>query len=409
MQHPVFYRTFSAYFDRRYMGTATTTSLQDAVYGEYQERYGATPLLVRSPGRVNLIGEHTDYNQGLVLPAAIDKNIIVAIGKREDSAIQLYALDQRESYYVDIDALERSPLLWPDYILGVVQQLKQQGHHLAGFNLVFGGDIPQGAGLSSSAALECATAFALNELFGLGITRLDIALTAQAAENEFVGVKCGLMDQFASVFGQEQRLIKLDCEDFSYEYIPFNSPDLRIVLFDTQVKHSLASSAYNERREQCERGVALIQQYQPRVKSLRDATIRQLDEYVKPVDATVYNRCHYVVSEIKRLQDGCEDLKKDDFATFGKRMFETHEGLQHLYEVSCDELDILVDLVRGNDAVLGARMMGGGFGGCTINLVKVDRVQAVVDTVVAAYKEKTGRIAQAYIVNISAGTNAILH
>lgn len=279
---------------------------------------------------------------------------------------------------------------------------------MAGFNLVFGGDIPQGAGLSSSAALECATAFALNELYGLGIPRLDIALTAQAAENEFVGVKCGLMDQFASVFGQEQRLIKLDCADFSYEYIPFNNPDLCIVLFDTQVKHSLASSAYNERREQCEHGVTLIKQHHPHVKSLRDATIEQLDEHVKPIDATVYNRCHYVVSEIKRLQDACDDLKMDDFTTFGKRMFETHDGLQHLYEVSCDELDILVDLVRDNDAVLGARMMGGGFGGCTINLVKVDAVRGVVDAVTAAYNEKTGRTAQAYIANISAGTNVIL-
>ncbi len=390
------------------MDTEVMTSLRDAVCDKYNERYSATPLLVRSPGRVNLIGEHTDYNQGLVLPAAIDKNIIVAIGKRDDNTIELYALDQQESFQADLDKLERSPLLWPDYISGVVQQLQQRGHHVGGFNLVFGGDIPQGAGLSSSAALECATAFALNELFDLGISRLDIALTAQAAENEFVGVKCGLMDQFASVFGQEHRLIKLDCADFSHEYIPFNNPDLRIVLFDTQVKHSLASSAYNERREQCERGVALIQPHHPSVKSLRDVTVEQLDEYVKPVDATVYNRCHYVVSEIKRLQDGCDDLKKDDFATFGKRMFETHDGLQHLYEVSCDELDILVDLVRDKDAVLGARMMGGGFGGCTINLVKVGGVRAVVDHVVAAYREKTGRTAQAYIANISAGTNVIL-
>ncbi|MGV3761230.1 galactokinase [Parapedobacter sp.] len=391
------------------MSTTTTISLQGMVYEKYAALYGATPLLVWSPGRVNLIGEHTDYNRGLVLPAAIDKHIIVAIGKRADSAIQLYALDQGESFQANLGALGRSPLLWPDYIMGVVQQLQRQDHHLGGFNLVFGGDIPQGAGLSSSAALECATAFALNELFHLGLSRLDIALSAQKAENEFVGVKCGLMDQFASVFGQEQRLIKLDCADFSYEYIPFNNPDLCIVLFDTQVKHSLASSAYNERREQCERGVALIQRHHPHVKSLRDATIRQLDEHVKPADATVYNRCHYVVSEIKRLQDGCDDLKKDDFATFGKRMFETHDGLQHLYEVSCHELDILVDLVRNNDAVLGARMMGGGFGGCTINLVKVDQVQRVVDTVTAAYHEKTGRDTQAYIAHISAGTDVILN
>jgi len=391
------------------MSITTTTSLRDAVYEKYRKLYDDTPLLVRSPGRVNLIGEHTDYNQGLVLPAAIDKNIILAIGRRQDDAIRLYALDQQESFDAALDALERSPMLWPDYILGVVQQLQQRGYLIGGFNLVFGGDIPQGAGLSSSAALECATAFALNELFGLGISRLDIALTAQAAENDFVGVKCGLMDQFASVFGQEQRLIKLDCADFSYEYIPFNNPDLRIVLFDTQVKHSLASSAYNERREQCEHGVALVQQHHPSVKSLRDATLEQLDEYVKPVDAVVYNRCRYVVSEIKRLQDGCEDLKNDDFAAFGKRMFETHEGLQHLYEVSCNELDVLVDLVRGNDAVLGARMMGGGFGGCTINLVKAERVQHVVDTVTAAYNEKTGLTAQAYVANISAGTNVILN
>ena len=387
---------------------ATTADLKGAVYKKYQELHGNTPLLVRSPGRVNLIGEHTDYNQGLVLPAAIDKNIIVAIGKRNDNVIQLYALDQQQSYSVNLHAITRSPILWPDYILGVVQQLQEHGHQLMGFNLVFGGDIPQGAGLSSSAALECATAFALNELFGLGISRLDIALTAQAAENEFVGVKCGLMDQFASVFGREQRLIKLDCADFSYEYIPFNNPGLCIVLFDTQVKHSLASSAYNERREQCERGVALVQQHYPHVKSLRDVTIEQLDEYVRPEDITVYNRCRYVVSEIKRLEDGCNDLKNDDFVAFGKRMFETHDGLQHLYEVSCEELDTLIALVRDNDAVLGARMMGGGFGGCTINLVKIDQVQITVDTVTAAYNKRTGRIAQAYIAEISAGTNTIL-
>ncbi len=383
------------------------TSLSDSVNENYQTRFNDTPLLVRSPGRVNLIGEHTDYNNGLVLPAAIDKNIILAIGKRADDEIHLYSLDQGETHITVLDQLERSPLLWPDYILGVVQQFVKRGHGLGGFNLVFGGDIPQGAGLSSSAALECATAFALNELFSLGIERLEIALIAQAAENEFVGVKCGLMDQFASVFGQEQRLIKLDCADFSHEYIPFNTPDLKIVLFDTQVKHSLASSAYNERREQCEYGVSLIQKHHPEVQSLRNASIAQLDRYVKPVDEVVHNRCLYVVSEIKRLQDGCEDLKRDDFESFGKRMFETHDGLQHLYEVSCDELDVLVDLVRNNSAVLGARMMGGGFGGCTINLVKADQVQAVVDTVTKAYGEKTGKKAQAYIASISAGTNII--
>ncbi|WP_257670727.1 galactokinase [Parapedobacter tibetensis] len=389
------------------MDTTTVASLQGSVNEKYQHLFNDTPLLVRSPGRVNLIGEHTDYNNGLVLPAAIDKNIILAIGKRGDRAIHLHSLDQEQTHIATLDSLERSQLLWPDYILGVIQQLAQRGHTMQGVNLVFGGDIPQGAGLSSSAALECATAFALNELFGLGIQRLEIALTAQAAENEFVGVKCGLMDQFASVFGQEQRLIKLDCRDFSHEYIPFNNPDLRIVLFDTQVKHSLASSAYNERREQCEYGVSLIQKHHPDVKSLRDANIEQLKRHVKPVDEVVYNRCFYVVSEIKRLQDGCDDLKKDDFESFGKRMFETHHGLQHLYEVSCDELDILVDLVRDYDAVLGARMMGGGFGGCTINLVKAPHVDEIVKTVSEGYLAKTGKNPQVYIAQLSAGTSII--
>ena len=392
---------------KRYMDIATVGPLRECIERKYRELFGAEPLLVRAPGRINLIGEHTDYNGGLVLPAAINKQIVLAVGKRDDFAIQLYAQDQQQSYGVHMGELAKSTMLWPDYVLGVVQQLLQQGCRLTGFNLVFGGDIPQGAGLSSSAALECATAFALNELFGLGMSRLDLARIAQAAENEFVGVKCGLMDQFASMFGREQQLIKLDCSDFSYEYIPFNSHDLRIVLFDTRVKHSLASSAYNERREQCEQGVALVQRHHPEVKSLRDVTRQQLETYVKPVDETVYGRCRYVVSEIARLRDGCDDLKKGDFLSFGRKMFETHEGLKHLYEVSCDELDILVGLVADDDAVLGARMMGGGFGGCTINLVKADQVQRVADAVTAAYSKKTGQSALVYVADISAGTDVI--
>lgn len=389
------------------MNTTTATTLPDSVFQTYQSLFSNTPLLVRSPGRINLIGEHTDYNQGLVLPAAIDRHIMAAIGKRGDDTIHLHALDQSQTYQTQLETLKRSEWLWPHYMLGVVDQLLKKGYTLGGFNLVFAGDIPQGAGLSSSAALECAVAFALNELFSLRIPKLTLARIAQAAENEFVGVNCGLMDQFASVFGKEQQLIKLDCYNFSYEYIPFNNPDFQIVLFDTQVKHSLASSAYNERRKQCEYGVSLIQKHHPEIKSLRDATPEQVDRYVKPMDQVVYNRCRYVVSEINRVNDGCDDLKNGDFESFGKRMFETHDGLQHLYEVSCDELDLLVDLVRDNDAVLGARMMGGGFGGCTINLVRADRVQEVVETVSKTYHEKTDKKAQVYIADISAGTSIV--
>lgn len=374
----------------------------------FVEKFGQDPLIVRSPGRVNLIGEHTDYNDGLVLPAAINKNVYLAINKNNTNKLRLYAVDLTDSFETTVDAIKKTDKLWPDYILGVIEQLQLNNYNIKeGVDIAFTGDIPQGAGLSSSAALECATAFALSTLFDLNLTKLDIALLSQAAENQFVGVNCGLMDQFASVFGKEQHLIKLDCADYSYEYIPFNTTDIKILLLDTQVKHSLASSAYNERREQCEEGVRLINQHETSVTSLRQASEEMLLKYVKPVDEIVYKRCSYVVAEISRLQLACEDLKKDDFAAFGKRMFETHEGLEKQYEVSCKELDLLVQLVRNNPYVLGARMMGGGFGGCTINLVKADKAEEVAHKVAAAYKEQTGIDIPYYIAEINSGTSIV--
>jgi galactokinase len=369
--------------------------------------YQQSPLLVRSPGRVNLIGEHTDYNMGFVLPASISKAIYLGIQKRHDDEIHLVSFDLDDQHQTDLQNITRSGKLWPDYILGVIEQFQKAGAKFSGFNLVFGGDIPTGAGLSSSAALECAAGFAFNELFKFGFDKIDIVKMAQAAENQFVGVKCGIMDQFASVFGREKHLVRLDCRSLEYTYIPFNDDEIEIVLFNTNVKHSLASSAYNERRAQCERGVQLISQHHPQVKSLRDATEEMLSKYVKPVDQVVYNRCHYVVSEIQRLLDGCEDLEKADLAAFGKRMFETHAGLRDLYEVSCPELDHLVDLVSGNPAVYGARMMGGGFGGCTINLVKKESVDDLIKHVTIGYKDLTGKDAHTYIANIQNGTSLI--
>lgn len=372
------------------------------------EKFSQNPLIVRSPGRVNLIGEHTDYNEGLVLPAAINKNVYLAIAKNNTDKVRLYAIDLSDSFETTVDAIKKTDKLWPDYILGVIEQLQLNNYAInEGFDIAFSGDIPQGAGLSSSAALECATAFALSTLFELHINKLDIALLSQAAENQFVGVNCGLMDQFASVFGKEQHLVKLDCADYSYEYIPFKTSDIKILLLDTQVKHSLASSAYNERREQCEEGVRLISRHHPSVTSLRRATEEMLLKYVKPVDEIVYRRCSYVVAEIARLQLACEDLKKDDFKAFGQRMFETHEGLEKQYEVSCKELDLLVQLVKGNQYVLGARMMGGGFGGCTINLVKADKAEEVAQQVAAAYKEQTGIEIPYYIAEINSGTSIV--
>lgn len=385
----------------------TETSRYETIRSVFAERFGEEHILVRSPGRVNLIGEHTDYNQGLVLPAAINKDIVMAIGRRDDDAIHLYSIDQNDSYQTTTRAWERSPTLWPDYVIGVVQQLFKRDYLIGGFNLVFGGNIPLGAGLSSSAALECATTFALSELFDLRLEKLDIALISQAAENEFVGVKCGLMDQFASVFGKEGQLIKLDCRDFSYEYIPFQQDGYKIVLFDTQVKHSLASSAYNKRREECEYGVSLIARKNPHVESLREATLEQVETLIKPIDEVVYRRCRYVVSEIQRLQDASTDLQGGNIHTFGRRMFNTHDGLQYDYEVSCRELDILVDIVRKDSAVMGARMMGGGFGGCTINLVKTEELDRVVREVNDQYEVRTGLVARTYIGQVAPGTSRL--
>lgn len=376
----------------------------ESIASKFQELFDKAPLIVRSPGRVNLIGEHTDYNQGLVLPAAINKNIFVAAGIRADREIHLHSLDLGESYTGNLDNMTASGKLWPDYLLGVADQLVKHGHILQGFNIVFAGDIPQGAGLSSSAALECATAFALNKLYALGLDKMALAKTAQHAENEFVGVKCGLMDQFASTFGQNKSVIKLDCRSFEYEYIPFLATDIKVVLLDTRVTHSLATSAYNERRAQCEKGVELIREHAGEVHSLRDATPAMLDEFVRPYDELIFRRCSYVVSEIRRVEDAAADLRNNDFEAFGKRMYASHDGLQHLYEVSCAELDVLVDLVRDDTLVLGARMMGGGFGGCTINLVQSGHVDTLIERVSKNYFEQTGLELKAYVSEIAAGT-----
>jgi galactokinase len=380
------------------------TDYPKSIRDKFIELFGQNPLIVRSPGRINLIGEHLDYNMGFVLPAAINKAIWLGIQKREDHTICIHSFDYNEDYSCEINQIARSGKLWPDYILGVIEQI-QKAHKLShGFNLVFGGDIPPGAGLSSSAALACATGFALNELFQLNYAKMDLVRIGQAAENEFVGVKCGIMDQFASVFGKKEHLIRLDCRSLEYVYVPFHLKDIKILLFDTRVKHSLADSAYNERREQCEKGVSIIGKFHPEVKSLRDASQKMLDTYIKAVDEIVYRRCTYVVSEIKRLLNGCEDLEKDDLISFGKRMFETHTGLKDLYEVSCAELDLLVDLVKENPDVLGARMMGGGFGGCTINLVKAKAANDLVKKVTDAYLSETGKEMLVYEVGIEDGT-----
>lgn len=373
----------------------------------FNEHFEAPDMIVRSPGRINLIGEHTDYNMGFVLPASIDKAIYFAIQRREDRGIHLIAADLDQSYDTSLDNLVPSGLQWPDFILGVVEQLTRNGYTLQGFNAVIGGDVPLGAGLSSSAAVECAVVFALNELQVLGIDKKNMVLYAQKAENEFVGLQCGIMDQFASMFGREGKVVKLDCRSLEYEYMPFPSEKTDILLLDTGVKHSLASTEYNLRRQECEKGVELIAQRYPAVKSLRDADMDMVNACLAGGDPVVYKRCKFVVEEIQRLQNACEDLRNEAFASFGSKMFATHYGLSREYEVSCPEADALVEMARSQTYVLGARMMGGGFGGCTINLVEKGRAGMLAEELAPKYFERFNRELKSYFVSIEEGTSLV--
>lgn len=378
-----------------------------AISDTFSQLFSTQPLIVRSPGRVNIIGEHTDYNEGFVLPAAIDKAIYIAIGKRDDDKVMLHSQEFREDHASSLHNLQRSSKHWPDYILGVTDQLMKKGCPLKGFNLVVDGNVPIGAGLSSSAAVECATIFALNELFGLQLSKLDMVRMAQKAEHEFAGVKVGIMDMFASMFGKKDHAIRLDCRSLDYEYEPLRLEGIRILLLNTNVKHSLSSSEYNTRRAQCEQGVEWVREHHPGVRSLRDATPDMLDKWVAPRDPVIYKRCRYVVEEIQRLLQGCEDLRRGDIAALGAKMFRTHEGLSREYEVSCPELDFLVDAVKGNPAILGARMMGGGFGGCTINLIKEDAIDELVKRISVSYQKQMGLELTAYVARIEDGTAVI--
>jgi galactokinase len=384
-----------------------TFSLAHTVKKRYLELFAQEPVVVRSPGRVNIIGEHTDYNEGFVLPAAIDKAAYVAAGRRSDDAIRLYAEELDETFETTLSALAPSDKGWPNYILGVADQFLKSGHALSGFNMVLSADVPIGAGLSSSAAIECATGFALNELFQTAIPRLELVKMAQRAEHLFAGVRVGIMDMFASSFGKKDHVIKLDCRSLDFEYVPFKLEGIKIVLFNSNVEHSLASSEYNTRRQQCEAGAALIKKHHPEVNSLRDATMEMLRQYVEPADALIYKRCKYVVEEKERLLQGCEDLTRGDIKALGQKMFQTHDGLSKEYEVSCKELDFLVDRVRNNEAVLGARMMGGGFGGCTINLVREEAIEELVRETTNAYGAQMNLELITYIAQIEDGTSVI--
>jgi len=369
--------------------------------------FGVVPLLFKSPGRINIIGEHTDYNGGFVLPAAINKAVYIAISKRADDEIHLYSKSYQQSCVSSTRNIAKTETGWANYILGVANEFVKAGYEVAGFNLYVDGDVPLGSGLSSSAAVECATACALNHINNLGIAKMDLALLSQQAEHLFAGVNCGIMDQFASVFGKKDHAILLDCRSMEYEYTPLNLDGYKLVLLNTNVKHSLSDSAYNNRREQCEQGVAWVREYVPSVTSLRDVELSMLEKYVKPQGQDVYNKCRYVVEEIERVQTAVVKLRDGNLQALGELMFETHDGLSKDYQVSCKELDFLVDQVRNLDFVLGARMMGGGFGGCTINILKDEEIDALIEKLSKLYLETFGLSLGSYVVETADGSGMI--
>ena len=375
-----------------------------AITTQFNKRYGREFSLYASPGRVNLIGEHTDYNGGFVFPGAIDKLIVAAIKPNDTDIVRVYSYDMKETAEFALD--EKPTASWALYIYGVISEISKRGLKVGGFDCVFGGDIPIGSGLSTSAALESTFAFALNDLFNLGLARIDMALIGQAAEHNAVGVRCGIMDQFASVFGETDHLIRLDCRSLEYELVPFHPKNCRLVLLDTQVKHNLAASEYNIRRAECEEGVATIQKKHPQVKLLRDVSLDLLNDFKKELKESTYRRCRYVIEENQRLLDACEALKHDNYTEFGKKMYGSHEGLSKEYNVSCKELDFLVSIAIKNGA-LGARMMGGGFGGCTINLLEESHYAAFVEEAIAAYKIEFNKAPKIYEVKIGKGSHKI--
>ncbi len=373
---------------------------------EFKQRYNKEPLIVAAPGRVNLIGEHTDYNEGFVLPGAVDKRIYVAVAPNNSETVNVFANQFNESFSFSLANIEPHRG-WMNYLLGVAYYVQQAGKKIGGVDVMIDGDIPVGAGMSSSAALCSGWGFALSELFGANLSRMELAFIGQRTEHNFVGLQCGIMDQFASLHGKKGHVIKLDCRSMEYEYIPFNFSDYRIVLVNSMVSHSLAGTEYNVRRQQCGEGIAVLKKHYPDIKSLRDVSPAQLEAHKQELDPIVYDRCSYVVNEKERLLAGCAALQKGDLSAFGQLMFATHEGLSKKYEVSCAELDFLANEARNIKAVAGARMMGGGFGGCTINIVKADAVDSFTQHMQKAFASRFSKTPEVYVTQVEDGVKII--
>lgn len=368
---------------------------------------GTTGTLYTSPGRINLIGEHTDYNGGFVFPGAIDKGMMAELKPNGTDKVRAYSIDLKDYVEFGLNEEDAPRASWARYIFGVCREMIKRGIEVKGFNTAFAGDVPLGAGMSSSAALESTYAYALNDLFGDNkLDKFTLAQVGQATEHNYCGVKCGIMDQFASVFGKRDHLIRLDCRSLEYQYYPFKPEGYKLVLLDSVVKHELASSAYNKRRQSCEAAVTAIRKHHPEVEFLRDANMDMLNEARPDISEEDYMRAEYVIEEIQRVLDVCEALERGDYETVGQKMYETHEGMSKLYEVSCEELDFLNECARQH-GVTGSRVMGGGFGGCTINLVKEELYEVFIREAKASFTQRFNRTPKVYDVIIGDGARRV--
>ena len=381
-------------------------TIATSVLKTFTEKFAVTPKLYFSPGRINLIGEHVDYNDGFVMPAAINKGIYYAIAENNSEEINFYAVDFNEALNINTTDIKRMDG-WKNYVLSVVNEFLMLGVKVPGFNCVFAGDIPRGSGMSSSAAVEGGMAYALNEILGTNLDRMKLALLCQRAEHNFPQVNCGIMDQFANMMGKKDNVLLLDCRSMEYQYFPLHLNGYKIVLLNSNVEHALVSGEYNLRRQRCEQGLKILQA-QLKINSFRNIEdVAALQTCQSLMEQKVYDCCLYVVEEIARAKKAAQFLQQDNLIEFGKLMFATHQGLSKLYEVSCKELDFLVKLAAENNDIIGSRLMGGGFGGCTINIVKEAGVKTFIDTATEAYQQKFNIKLEAYITETGDGTYQI--
>jgi galactokinase len=375
---------------------------------KFRNHFSGTPRMFAAPGRVNLIGEHTDYNDGYVFPMALNFYTHVAIAPRTDRNVQIWSENMQEVIMFSLDQNSGQRRHWSDYIAGVANELEKAGYGLPGADMYIESEVPVGSGLSSSAALEMSTALALLSLIDAEMAGADLARLGQRAENHFVGMNCGIMDQFISVHGQADHALLLDCRSLDYVHVPLPSSDARLVVCNTMVKHELGSSEYNKRRAECEEGVRLMEKTFNGITHLRDISLKQFDAVKNQLPEIVRMRCRHVISEDERVTSSMERLAADDLKTFGILMNASHDSLRNDYEVSCEELDLMVELARALPGCLGSRMTGGGFGGCTVNLVELNYVPSFVEKIVAQYKERRGLEAKVYVTVPSQGAHEII-